>query len=182
MTLRGTEGVVLIFPQAALSFYTASRATLASVMQVQRASEAGTCPAAEDTHVLVAGSVEIVLTGDEAARLAATGGRHTFPAETRWLREARGEGIVFPTVARVPARRPVGVPAARRACARARRRPGARRATSRSAGGGSSGEPHDPDGPGERPRQQAVLLGGRDRLLVESLARTGLLLLEGMGR
>ena len=39
-----------------------------------------------------------------------------------------------------------------------RRRPGVRRTSSRSSGGGSSGEPSDSDGPGERPRRDVVLL------------------------
>jgi hypothetical protein len=91
-------------------------------------------------------------------------------AKQRRAAEARDRSLV-----RAPARRRMIVPVARRACSGGRRRAGVRRtaSASRSTGGGSSGEPSDSDGPGERPRRDVVLLGGRDRLLCDSAARIG---------
>ena len=63
----------------------------------------------------------------------------------RWLAEARKRSLV-----RAPARRRMTVPPPRQSCQGGRSRPRVRRteSASRSAGGGSSGDP-DSDGPGE---------------------------------
>jgi hypothetical protein len=98
-----------------------------------------------------------------AAHMNAEWRKNLPAAKQRWAAEARDRSLV-----RAPARRRMIIPVARRACSGGRRRAGVRRtaSASRSTGGGSSGEPSDSDGPGERPRRDVVL--SRHRIEVAS--------------